>query len=247
MPWGVPDRPLRFVSYNILHNQRGQDAVVAEINRLAPDFVLLQEIESRDVRVMAKALGMEEHHVRGAYHASVNLAGRSASWGNVILSKHPLSEARSIPNPGGGSFGVWAVSVVDGKRFYVACVHLSATWNANPTHIRESSNNRYKEITNLQRAWRDLGSPPIIIGGDFNQVAMGNNYYEMTRSWADALAALGKTDNTFKSGPLRTRIDYLLTSHHWAWQDGGVVHSDASDHRPIWLVTGAGPATQIGE
>src|SRR6476660_9641427 len=66
---GVPERSLRFVSYNILHNQRGRDAVIAEILRLQPDFVFLQELESRDIAAMAKALKM--HSV---YYPSVNLA-----------------------------------------------------------------------------------------------------------------------------------------------------------------------------
>src|SRR5688500_12607018 len=45
--WKVPDRPIRFVSYNILHNQRGREQVVTEINKLRPDIVCLQEIDSK--------------------------------------------------------------------------------------------------------------------------------------------------------------------------------------------------------
>ena len=60
--WGVPDRPLRFVSYNILHNQRGIDKVADEINARKPDFVLLQEVESRDPIDLAERLGMQQHH-----------------------------------------------------------------------------------------------------------------------------------------------------------------------------------------
>src|SRR6185369_2293880 len=55
--FGVPDRKLRFVSYNILHNQLGLDAVVAQIKKLEPDFVLLQEVESRDLIDLAQGLG----------------------------------------------------------------------------------------------------------------------------------------------------------------------------------------------
>src|SRR5436190_1939495 len=142
------------------------------INKLQPDFVFLQEVESADVFEMAKQLGMEQTYDVRLYHPSVNLAGPRASWGNVIFSKYPVYEAGSIPNPGGGSFGVWAVAVVDVKKFVVADVHLSATWNAKPSHIKESGENRYRELSNLAQAWRDRGSPPIIIAGDFNQIAM---------------------------------------------------------------------------
>jgi endonuclease/exonuclease/phosphatase family metal-dependent hydrolase len=233
--WGAPDRPLRVVSYNILHGERGLDRVADDVRKLEPDIVLLQEVESRDLPALAAALGMQQHYHPTHYFRSENLAGRRSTWGNAIFSKVPLYDAGSIPSPGGGSFGVWAVAVVDGKKFLVAGVHLSATWNANPAHIKQSGEYRYKELTNLVTAWRDRGSPPIVVGGDFNQIPLGNNYHVMTEHWTDALAQLGHTDHTFRAGLLRTRIDYLLISPEWSAREGGVADSDASDHRPIWV------------
>jgi endonuclease/exonuclease/phosphatase family metal-dependent hydrolase len=232
--WSPPDRPVRIASYNILHNQRGIAKVVEEIRKLEPDFVLLQEVERGDLSAMTQSLSS----LPAIYHASENLAGGRASWGNAILSKHRLYEAGSIPNPGGGSFGVWGTAVVDGKKFVVANVHLSATWNARPSHLKESGENRWKELSALAKAWQVRGSPPIVIGGDFNQIAMGNNYSLMTRDWSDVLASLGKNENTFGAGLIRTRIDYFLVSKEWKVGDGGVVQSEASDHRPIWMVGG---------
>jgi endonuclease/exonuclease/phosphatase family metal-dependent hydrolase len=233
--FAAPPRKLRFVSYNILHGQRGLERIAAEINKLEPDFVLLQEVESQHAPALARVLKMDQNFYPQLYHTSVNLAGPRASWGNLVLSRHKMYAADSIPNPGGGSFGVWAVAVVDEKKFYVANVHLSATWNANPKHIKESGVNRYKELSNLAKAWRDLGSPPIVIGGDFNQIAMGNNYSLMTETWSDALAKLGHTGVTFGEGLLRTRIDYFLVSKEWEPAAGGIAQKGASDHRAIWL------------
>jgi endonuclease/exonuclease/phosphatase family metal-dependent hydrolase len=233
--WGVPSRPLRFASYNILHNQRGLDRVAAEIVKLKPDFVFLQEVESADCAALAKALGTEANFYPRLYETSANLAGPRASWGNLILSRHPLYEAASIPNPDGGSFGVWAESVIDGKKFVVADVHLSATWNAKPSHLKESGENRYRELTNLRQAWIDRGSPPIVIAGDFNQIAGGNNYELMTREWTDAMEKLGHMGVTFGEGIIRTRIDYFLISKEWRAIEGGIGPSGPSDHRPIWL------------
>jgi endonuclease/exonuclease/phosphatase family metal-dependent hydrolase len=238
---GLPLRNLRFVSYNILHNQRGLDRVAGEIKKLEPDFVFLQEVESADAAQLAQALGMEANYYPQLYHTSENLAGQRASWGNLILSKYSLYAAESIPNPGGGSFGVWSDAVVDGKRFVVANVHLSATWNANPIHIKQSGMNRAMELTNLRNAWKARGSPPIIVGGDFNQIPTGNNYVQMTQDWTDALAALGKKGTTFGEGLLKTRIDYFLLSPGWKPIDAEIVSSDASDHRPIRLTVGGKP------
>ena len=237
---GAPDRPIRIVSYNILHNQRGRDAVIAEIRRLNPDVVFLQEAESRDVGLMSQQL--DRLHM--VYFPSQNLAG-DASWGNAILSKLPLYGAASIPNPGGGSFGVWAYAVVDNKKFMLACVHLSATWKASPLHLIESTNNRNRELSHLRDAWTLAGSPPIVIGGDFNQMPVGNNYELMTRDWTDALKQLKHDEPTFHDGLLQTRIDYFLASKEFTANDGAVVQSNASDHSPIWieLLSASKPAT----
>jgi len=203
--WGVPDRPIRFVSYNIRHGERGLPRIIDEISKLQPDFVLLQEVEREHLSTMTRDL----RSMPAVYHASENLAGGPrASWGNAILSRHRLYEGQSIPNPGGGgSFGVWATAAIDGKKFRVASVHLSDN----------------RELTNLVKAWEDAGRPPIVLGGDFNQVAI-DNY------WIDALKGLGKDKSA--------RVDHLLVSKEWKVIDGGVVDSDASEHRPIWIRTG---------
>ncbi len=240
IPWGAPDRPLRFVSYNILHNERGREQIITEIRKLEADFVLLQEIESPDVVPMAEALSMQRNYHSQCYQRSENLAGRKASWGNCMLSKYPLYEVGAIPNPSGGTFGVWGVAVVDGKKFIIANVHLSATWNANPSHIKKSGENRCAELSSLFNAWQGRGLPPIVVTGDFNQIPMGNNYELMTRQWTDALRLLHETEATFDGGHfLQTRIDYFLISREFMPSRGGVIRTKASDHRPIWLETRA--------
>ena len=248
--WGVPTRPIRVASFNVLHLQRGFDAVVNEVRAVNPDIVLLQEVDSRDVVGLARALGMQQYHHPNAYERSGNLDGPKATWGNVIFSKHPLFDAGPIPNPGSGSFAVWATSVVDGQKFVVANVHLSATWNASPAHEEQSREYRAKEIANLKAAWRERGSPPIVVAGDFNQIPFGNNYAAMTEHLNDALAGLGNNDMTFRAGVLNTRIDYILLSPEWRATGGGVVESRASDHRLIWAdvvsataSSATGPAT----
>ena len=206
--WGVPDRPLRFVSCNILHGELGLPRVIDEIRKLQPDFILLQKVEREHLSTMTREL----RSMPAVYHASENLAGPRASWGNAILSRHRLYEGQSIPNPGGGSFGIWATAAIDGKKFRVACVHLSDN----------------KDLTNLVKASED--AVPIVLGGDFNQVAIHNNSELMTRHWTNALRALGKDQN------IRTYC--FLVSKEWKVIDGGAVESDSPDHRPIWIKTG---------
>src|SRR5215203_1581045 len=47
--WGVPTRRIRVASFNVLHLQRGIDAVVREVRVVDPDVVFLQEVEAREV------------------------------------------------------------------------------------------------------------------------------------------------------------------------------------------------------
>jgi hypothetical protein len=67
----------------------------------------------------------------------------------------------------------------------------------------------------------------------------GPNYAAMTDGFIDALAQLGKTEYTVRSKALSARVDYFLLSGDWKIIDGGIVDSDASDHRPIWLQVAA--------
>jgi hypothetical protein len=56
----------------------------------------------------------------------------------------------------------------------------------------------------------------------------------MKEHFVDALATLNKTEWTCAHGILKTRVDYILTTWDFKPCDGGVVSSDASDHRLIW-------------
>jgi endonuclease/exonuclease/phosphatase family metal-dependent hydrolase len=155
-----------------------------------------------------------------------------------LLSRHPLYDVKAIRTPDRGVFGIWAVTVIDGKRFAVAAVHLSATMKVDPKHAIETERVRFGQIGCLMDFWRAQGSPPLIVAGDFNQLPFGPNYARMTADFTDGLASVGATDNTFASGLLRTRIDYVLHTPGWRATAGRVIDSDASDHRPVWLDLG---------
>ena len=103
------------------------------------------------------------------------------------------------------------------------------------TDLSNADGHRATELAALLRDWESRGRPPMIVGGDFNQLASGPNYRTMTRSFNDALWKLSQIGWTCEHGLLKTRIDYLLTTKDWKPTAGGVINSDASDHRPIWV------------
>ena len=233
---GVPDRPLRFAAYNIYHNYRGREGTVGEVRDIdpPPDFVLLSEVDQPDVLPMAGALGM-----RYRYYPLLNYAAGQPVWPDVaILSRHRLFDGKPLFTPDGHTFGLWAYAVINNRKFAVAGVHLWPTFSVDPRHVAETANRRNEQLEVIRKVWRDAGSPPLVIGGDFNQPALGNNYEVMTGDFVDTLDAIGQTGATFGRKLLQLRIDYLLATRDWKPLAGGVVRGKASDHRPIWVELG---------
>jgi endonuclease/exonuclease/phosphatase family metal-dependent hydrolase len=150
--WSPPDKPIRIVSCNVQHNRRRIDKILDDLRKLEPDIVLLQGIEKSDLSPMTEALGT----LPAIYHASENLGGRRASWGNAILSKYPLYDGSTVPSAADGSFGVWATAVVGNAKFKIVSLHLAPAGS---------------ELSQFAQSWQEAGAPPIIIGGVFNQGA----------------------------------------------------------------------------
>lgn len=218
---GVPERTLRFAAYNIYHNYRGMDGTLATLRTLdpAPDFILLSEIEPQHVRPMAAALSMPY-----SYYPSLGLHGGEPAWPDVaILSRRALYDGRPLRTGDGHCFGLWAYAVVDGKKFAVAGVHLWPTFMVDPRHVIETAQRRRVQLEVIDALWRLEGTPPLVLGGDFNQPAAGHNYELMTRDFTDTLSSLGKAGNTFGRKLLQVRIDYLLATAHWQPRAGGVI------------------------
>jgi endonuclease/exonuclease/phosphatase (EEP) superfamily protein YafD len=234
---GVPDRTLRFGAYNIYHDYRGIARTIAEVRKLdpPPDFLFLEEIEPQNVRPWAEALKPQD-----TYYPSLGRQpdGTTLWPDTAILSRHRLFEGRPLQTDDGRTFGLWATAVVDGNKFAVAAVHLWPTWMIDPRHVAFTAQMRNKQLKTLIATWEQAGRPPLILGGDFNQPPVGENYGLMTSKFSDTLKSLGRDGGTFPLGPAEVRIDYLLATPDWAPKDGGVIKGDASDHRLVWVDVG---------
>jgi endonuclease/exonuclease/phosphatase family metal-dependent hydrolase len=165
------------------------------------------------------------------------------AWPDVaILSRHRLYDGRPLHTPDGHTFGLWAFTIVDDRRFAIAGVHLHPTSAADPRHVVETADARHRQLETIDHVWRDSGCPPLVIAGDFNQPAIGDNYALMTQHFNDTLHVLGQAGTTFGRKLLQLRIDYLLATPHWEPLRGGVIPGRASDHRPVWVDLKPAPA-----
>lgn len=148
-PFGAPLRKMRFVCYDLGRQHPRTDPSFATIEKFEPDYVFLQGVEEDDVMETAELLQMQQTFHPQLYQRSERLAGARGTWGNLILSKQPIFAAAPVGGKRGG-FGVWAVSVVDGRQFAVACMRFSAGETGTA------------EVAEFGRAWKDRGSPPMI-------------------------------------------------------------------------------------
>jgi len=162
---GISGRPVSIIACDVNLDHTVVDRLVAELAREKPDFVLLQRVDQADLNRLCAAMGIgpggfggRDATERSVFDISVNAEPSDGTWGNAILSTGPLYEARAIPNEGGGSIGVWAVSAMDARRFRVASVDLVDSTGPDVGRSQEL------EVDHFREAWRAAGDEPMILG-----------------------------------------------------------------------------------
>lgn len=157
---------IKAMTYNIYSGRKqGIDKIVEVIKKENPDVVSLQEVE-RNTEInpwdtpkkLAELTGMKFYYF---IHALDIPTG--GDYGNVILSKYPISEETSfklsVLKEGDyvRSFGYVKV-LKEGKEFYFAATHLD---------------HKYEDVARLKQIEEILASveplnKPVILGGDLN-------------------------------------------------------------------------------
>jgi hypothetical protein len=148
LPWGAPPRPLRFASLDCggADSDRLGDTLL-RVRQSDPDFILLQRVPAGNVIGFVERLGLQQHHSIPLYRRT-GIRGH-ADTGCLILSKHPLYDARGIEPTGmrGACYGTWAVAAAEGVRFLIG-----------------SATSDLGGMDPVGRAWREAGSPPVVVG-----------------------------------------------------------------------------------
>src|SRR4051812_27399840 len=154
---GVPAQSLKLAVVNVHRRDGLPDATLDLIRAQAPDYVFLHDVRGHDLAEIQKRLG--GNLTSQAYYPLQNVADAGTDVGNAILSTRPLEDARPIPNHVNGTSGLWASTLVDGRRFYVACMRLS-------------DDDRKAELMNLTKAWESLGKPPLLAAVEAGELAL---------------------------------------------------------------------------
>lgn len=220
------DRPLRAVTFNVRFARRVGQAIEAleqseELRDL--DLLALQEMDERGVKRIARRLGLDYVYYPAVVHP---LHGRN--FGNALLSRFRIADARKIPLPHSGAgegqlrIAVAATLAVGRRRLRVYNLHLGT-----PLEIRRRE--REEQVaTVLADALRFRG--PVLILGDLN--ARGVGRLIETRGYLWATKHVGRTIGPFAWDHI------FLGGAGTAVLDAGVVRDNhgASDHKPVWSV-----------
>lgn len=197
-------------------------------------------------RIIAKEAGYR--YVVEQRNIDVAIPFVSLRFGNAILSKFPLSEAKFLdyPHPSrlqeifvGGYKDGLAVTVTmpNGEQVQVIAVHLSL----------EGETYQYASVQ-MFMDMQTQSSLPMIAMGDFNSTAKGYPGHHTNANGQNCIDTLldsgnwstqprgfpvNPEDYTFPSKNPTRVIDWIFISPHWRIEETIVLTSDLSDHLPV--------------
>ncbi|MBI5169111.1 MAG: endonuclease/exonuclease/phosphatase family protein [Candidatus Eisenbacteria bacterium] len=179
---------LTVVTINLWHDQHDWPkrlaVILAELRRLKPDVVLLQEVlQHATLRNQAETLG--DSLGFGVQFASVDGPERTKRYGNAILTPHRvlMGEQRNL-------------APTDDYR---AVAHVRFAWrgrevDAYATHLHHTKEGGAIRATQIRHllAYVDStrGRGPVVVGGDFNCELGTPEMNLVTAQWRDAFRAV---------------------------------------------------------
>jgi endonuclease/exonuclease/phosphatase family metal-dependent hydrolase len=220
---------LKILSYNV-RNCRGMDNItdykrIADvINRISPDIVAVQELDSATIRsngIVALNQLSSLTNMSKTYSASISFQG--GKYGIGILSRVEPIKSRVVALP--GSEEKRSLLIAEFKDYIFCCTHFSLT---------EADRIASVDIINTAL---EGNSKPIFLAGDFNSVQGSEVITNVEKNWY----MLNNPKNlTIPSNNPQKCIDFIFgakfTGHTFQIKQSIVENEPvASDHLPVWV------------
>ena len=242
------DKTARVLVYNM---HAGKDAkgvdnlerIAALVDSLDADIVLLQEVDrntTRSGRVDQPATLARLTGLHAAFGNSLDFQG--GEYGIAILSRWPIASDTTIRLPvvppqarSGGSYEPRAALRViinaPGGPLAVVNTHLDPTGD---DHWRRQEIRTVLAIAASLRR----GGTPTLVGGDLNSTPESATQDTVRAAGLrDSWTTCGRGDGlTYPADSSTKRIDYLYLSGSATCTDAVVVRTEASDHRPLFVI-----------
>jgi endonuclease/exonuclease/phosphatase family metal-dependent hydrolase len=224
-PAADPVPGLRVVTFNIRYAadvEGALGAICGDDHLRGADAIALQEMDAPGVDLIARGLGLSYVYYPAAVHPrggkdfgnAVLVRGRILDDGKVFLPH--LSRGRQMQR-----VAVWADVDVDGVRFRMYSLHLSA--DAEMSRVK-----RLDQVRAVIRHARDLRDP-VVVAGDFNdRGVVGHAFESAGYEWVSrdlpATVSWFTWDHIFARGLRLPALD----------RRGVADPRGSSDHHPVW-------------
>ena len=250
------DSNLKIISYNlgrfalssddsgIESREQCADSVFAYLKSQDADIICLQEFYLNKSNVQKYV----KRHFPG-YHAEYYMfQGKKSSFGNVTLSRIPVSDKGVLKFEGSANLAIYTDHKIGQKRFRVYNCHFES-YNISFTGmvksfvkdageaVTEAGTKMKRSILRrpqqVDKVFSNIEQCPYeaFVCGDFNDNPVSYTYYRMTRGREDSFVAAGEGFGATYSRlwPL-LRIDYILVPDSFKTVSCEVDHIDYSDH-----------------
>lgn len=225
---------VKIMSVNLMYGLMDADALLAQIEREAPDVVLFQEWTGQAERALKPRL-------RARFAHAVE-STRDDAFGEAVFSTRGWTRPGRMYPPRAGVGGIPQICVgvaVDGREMLIANVHLLPP-------VRPSMFAEQRAMARGLAEWassRDEG--PHVMAGDFNAVGGSSVMRAFARAgMADALDAAGPRWSRGTTWPRRgwlrhapgVGIDHVLVNDEVVCVEARTGEDFGSDHRPVVAV-----------
>lgn len=256
-------RPQRLTLLTWNTHQMGQfrkpatNDVLRYLSQQDADVICLQEV---DVYKTPDFLTLPEvKQVLGAKYPysyiDFSVYNKRRQFGNMVWSRYPLINKRTVDYPIRANLSSRCDIVVGSDTIRLIVNHLesnrferkdleqpdSISYEGLKASARrleqkwDTASVRRHEQARVVRKEIEQSPYPVIVAGDFNDIALSYTYYHISRGLHDAWleTSWGRWGATCRKGGLGVRIDYILTSPTIIPVNCKVVHTSGSDHLPV--------------
>lgn len=223
---------LKVVSLNIhsginWYGKYDLEGIIQFIQHVSPDLAGFQEVARfwSPLSLFQDLPGELALRLKMFSSYSVSLDRNSRYFGNLVLSKYPITLMWAEQLPGSleqRSF-VFSQVVVEGVRINFITVHLGL-----------SESDRLQQVQALLQITREI-SGPMIITGDFN-ADMNDGAMRLLREHfinIQELSGLKQGSLRLRDGKIGSLIDYIFITPEFSLLNYQIVDNYISDHLPV--------------
>lgn len=253
------DADIKMISYNLgrfslsskkeglSSKEQCVDSIFTYLKRQNADIICLQEFYLSKGNVRSYV----QKYFPGYCAEYYIFPGENGSFGNVTLSKIPVSAKGVVKFEKSANLAIYTDHVVGERRFRVYNCHFESynisfagmakdlfrgdadVFAETGSKMKRSISRRPKQV---DQVFSDIESCPYeaFVCGDFNDNPMSYTYYRMTRGRKDAFVKGGSGFGaTYSHLWPMLRIDYVLVPDRYKTQNCEVHKVKFSDHYPV--------------